>query len=120
MVDRRGLAGGPALTGPAHPGIFQILIEYKYVNKMRETIKKKLVDHMIKNGNNFSYTDMISYILKLTKGMDYEYNHNSPDRGYYATNFSKKWNGYMVNGKGPCGVHKNENGRYSGIYYKTK
>jgi hypothetical protein len=87
---------------------------------MTETIKKRLVDHMMENGNDFRYTDMIKYILKLNKGKDYVYNSNSPDRGYFATNFVKKWNGYMVNGKGPCGVYKNDNGRYSGIYYKTK
>jgi hypothetical protein len=84
---------------------------------MKNTVKKKLVDHMLKNGNDFSYTDMIRYILKETRKKDYD--HNSPDRGYYATNFSKKWNGYMVNGKGPCGVYKNENGRYSATYYKN-
>jgi hypothetical protein len=86
---------------------------------MRETVKKKLVDHMLKNGNDFSYTEMIEFILKTNYGKMYQYDPTSSDRGYYATNFSKKWNGYMVNGKGPCGVYKNENGRYSATYYKN-
>jgi hypothetical protein len=32
MVDRRVLARGPALTGPAHRGIFQTPIKSKYKN----------------------------------------------------------------------------------------
>jgi len=87
---------------------------------MKETIKKKLVDHMIANGNDFSYTDMIKFILKTRYGKKYPYDCTTSDRGHYSTNFCKEWNGYMVNGKGPCGVYKKENGRYSGIYYKTK
>jgi hypothetical protein len=34
MVDRGALAERSALTGHTHRGNFQILIEYKYVNKM--------------------------------------------------------------------------------------
>jgi hypothetical protein len=34
MVDRGPLAERSALTGHAHPGIFEIITEYKYVNKM--------------------------------------------------------------------------------------
>jgi hypothetical protein len=37
MVDRRALAGGPALTGPAHREIFQTPIKSKYKN-MRKRI----------------------------------------------------------------------------------
>jgi hypothetical protein len=33
MVDRRALARGPALTGPAHRGNFKIPIKSKYINK---------------------------------------------------------------------------------------
>jgi hypothetical protein len=43
MVDRGALAGGPALTGPAHRGIFQIGIKNKYVNKNKGyDIKKNI------------------------------------------------------------------------------
>ena len=86
---------------------------------MRKTIKEKLVQHMIENGNDFTYTEMIKEVLRISKGHNYEYNHKSRDRGFYATNFSKRFNGYMVNGKGTCGVYKNENGRWNAIYYKN-
>ena len=66
---------------------------------MKKTIKEKLVQHMIENGNDFTYTEMIKEVLRISKGHNYKYDHNSPDRGYYTTNFSKRWNGYMVNGK---------------------
>jgi len=86
----------------------------------RKTNKEKLVDHMINNGNDFTYTEMITQLLKISRGQDYVYNYNSPDRGFQSTNFCKKYNGYMVNGKGTCGVYKNENKRWSAKYYNTK
>ena len=86
----------------------------------RKTNKEKLVDIMIENGNNFTYTEMITELLKISRGHTYVYNYNSPDRGFQSTNFCKKYNGYMVNGKGSCGVYKNENNRWSAKYYKTK
>ena len=85
----------------------------------RKTNKEKLVDHMIQNGNDFTYTEMITQLLKISRGQDYIYNYNSPDRGFQSTNFCKKYNGYMVNGKGTCGVYKNENNRWSAKYYNT-
>ena len=66
----------------------------------RKTNKEKLVDIMIENGNNFTYTEMITELLKISRGHTYVYNYNSPDRGFQSTNFCKKYNGYMVNGKG--------------------
>ena len=86
----------------------------------RKTVKEKLVDHMLANGNNFRYSEMIAQVLKITKGEDYVYNYKTDDRGYYSTNFCKIYNGYMVNGKGSCGVYRNESGKYSAKYYKTK
>lgn len=85
----------------------------------RKTNKEKLVDHMINNGNDFTYTEMITQLLKISRGQDYVYHYDSPDRGFQSTNFCKKYNGYMVNGKGTCGVYKNENKRWSAKYYKT-
>ena len=90
-------------------------------NKMkRKTNKEKLVDVMIENGNDFTYTEMITELLKISRGHNYVYDYNSPDRGFQSTNFCKKYNGYMVNGKGSCGVYKNENNRWSAKYYNTK
>ena len=86
----------------------------------KKTNKEKLVDIMIENGNDFTYTEMITELLKISRGHTYVYNYNSPDRGFQSTNFCKKYNGYMVNGKGNCGVYKNENNRWSAKYYKTK
>ena len=86
----------------------------------KKTVKEKLVDHMLANGNDFRYTEMIAHVLKITKGEDYVYNYKTDDRGYYSTNFCITYNGYMVNGKGSCGVYRNEKGRYSAIYYKKK
>lgn len=86
---------------------------------MKKTIKEKLVDYMLENGNDFTYTDMIKKVLKIVKGSDHEYNYNSADRGFYATNFCLRWNGYMVNGKGTCGVFKNPSGLWSARYYKN-
>ena len=86
---------------------------------MKKTVKEKLVDHMLENGNTFTYTSMIKKILKIVKGPDYEYNYKSADRGFYATNFVLKWNGYMVNGRGSCGVFKNPSGLWSARYYKN-
>jgi hypothetical protein len=80
------------------------------------TVKKQLVDYMIANGNDFTYTDMIKATLKIVKGQNYEYDRKY-DRGFYATNFSKGSNGYLVNGGGDCGVYKNERGRWSAKYY---
>ena len=85
----------------------------------RKTNKEKLVDIMIENGNDFTYTEMITELLKICRGHNYVYDYNSPDRGFQSTNFCKKYNGYMVNGKGTCGVYKNENNRWSAKYYKT-
>jgi hypothetical protein len=119
VVDRGALAGSLALTGGAHRENFQIPIKSKYINKMKKTIKEKLVDYMLENGNDFTYTSMIKKILQIVKGPDYEYNYKSADRGFYATNFNLRWNGYMVNGRGTCGVFKNPSGLWSARYYKN-
>lgn len=82
----------------------------------KTSVKAKLVEYMISNGNDFRYTDMIKATLKIVKGQNYEYDYEH-DRGFYATNFSSGANGYMVNGGGDCGVYKNEQGRWSAKYY---
>ena len=92
----------------------------KLIKMKRKTNKEKLVDVMIENGNDFTYTEMITELLKISRGHNYVYNYNSSDRGFQSTNFCKKYNGYMVNGKGTCGVYKNENNRWSAKYYNTK
>lgn len=89
----------------------------KNINMKKKTLKEKLVDRMIAKGNNFRYSEMIAEVLKISKGEDYVYDYKTADRGYFATNFVKHWNGYMVNGKGTCGVYKNEQGKWSAKYY---
>lgn len=86
----------------------------------KKTVKEKLIDYMLENGNSFTYTEMIKQLLKIVKGDTYEYNYNSADRGWCSSYFNERWNGYMINGKGSCGVYKNENGKYSAKYYKIK
>ena len=44
MVDRGALAGGPALTGHQHQGIFQLYLICKYRNMTQNNIYKKLFD----------------------------------------------------------------------------
>jgi hypothetical protein len=78
------------------------------------TVKQKLVDYMIANGNKFTYTEMIKALLKLQSGGRHEYNWRR-DRGYFATNFGEY--GYMSNGSGDCGVFKGEDGKWSAKYY---
>jgi len=85
---------------------------------MKKTNKQMLVDHMLENGNDFRYTDMVKFVLKLNKGENYEYTRE--DRGYYSTNFSFAHDGYMVNGSGKCGIYKNSNGRWSAKYWTAK
>jgi hypothetical protein len=74
--------------------------------------KKSLVDYMIENGNNFKYTDMIKYLVKVCREKEYEWQY---DRGFYAANFS--YNGYITRGCGTCGVYKNPTGKWSAKYY---
>jgi hypothetical protein len=63
MVDRRALAGGPALTGPAHRGIFQILTEYKYVNKMgQQTAVQMLLEYVKQRGLDLEYEMEMSFL----------------------------------------------------------
>ena len=74
--------------------------------------KKSLVDYMIENGNNFRYTDMIKYLVKICRKKEYEWQY---DRGFYAANFG--FTGYMTRGCGTCGVYKNPTGKWSAKYY---
>lgn len=79
---------------------------------------------MIENGNDFTYTEMIKALLKISKGDSFVYDYRK-HRGFYSDNFyirytdpqKTKFNGYMVNGRGTCGVYKNENNRWSAKYY---
>lgn len=86
---------------------------------MKVTIKQRLVDRMISKGNDFTYTQMITELLKIVYGEDHRYNWRY-DRGFYSRNLSLDWNGYMVNGRGSCGVYKNSNGRWSAKYWDSK
>lgn len=78
------------------------------------TVKEKLVQYMMENGNDFTYTEMIKALLKLQYGPDFQYDWRE-HRGYYATNFSIR--GYMTNGGGTCGVYKKENGKWAAKVY---
>jgi hypothetical protein len=77
--------------------------------------KKSLVDYMIENGNNFRYTDMIKYLVKVCRKKEYEWQY---DRGFYGANFS--YNGYITRGCGTCGVYKNTTGKWSAKYYSEE
>ena len=81
---------------------------------MKKSVKQKLVEYMIENGNNFRYTDMIKQLLKICKGDNYEYDYNV-DRGFYATNFNS-FNGYLRKG-GTCCVYKNPSGTWSAKFF---
>jgi hypothetical protein len=68
MVDRRALAGGPALTGHAHRENFQIIREYKYVNKMTgQKIYKKLFDTVEEAGKLIAKFGNISIPATMKK-----------------------------------------------------
>ena len=73
-----------------------------------KSVKLRLVEYMMANGNNFTYTEMVKALLLVNKGPDYKYDWKK-DRGYAATNFS--FRGYMTNGGGSCGVYKNDKGK---------
>lgn len=79
-----------------------------------KSVKLRLVEYMINNGNNFTYTEMIKALLLVSKGPEYIYDWRK-DRGYCATNFS--FRGYMTNGSGICGVYKNDQGKWSAKMY---
>jgi len=79
-----------------------------------KSVKLRLVEYMIKNGNNFTYTEMVKALLLITKGPNYKYKWQR-DRGYYATNLS--FRGYITNGGGSCGVYKNDQGKWSAKMY---
>ena len=79
-----------------------------------KSVKQRLVEYMMANGNNFTYTEMIKALLLVNKGPDYKYDWKK-DRGYAATNFS--FRGYMTNGGGSCGVYKNDQGKWSAKMY---
>lgn len=83
------------------------------IKVMKKSNKQKLVEYMIQNGNDFTYTEMIKHLLKIVYGEDYVYTWKK-DRGFHATNFSA--HGYMISG-GNCGVYKNESGRWSAKFY---
>jgi hypothetical protein len=82
---------------------------------MKKSVKQKLVEYMIENGNDFRYTDMVKRLLKICRGESYEYDPASPDRGFYATNFNS-FNGYLRKG-GNCCVYKNPSGRWSAKFF---
>lgn len=79
-----------------------------------KSVKLRLVEYMMENGNNFTYTEMVKALLLITKGPNYKYNWQH-DRGYYATNLS--FRGYITNGGGSCGVYKNDQGKWSAKMY---
>lgn len=79
-----------------------------------KSVKLRLVEYMMENGNNFTYTEMVKALLLITKGPNYKYKWQR-DRGYYATNLS--FRGYITNGGGSCGVYKNDQGKWSAKMY---
>lgn len=82
----------------------------------KKTVKQQLVEHMLSNGNSFTYTEMIKALLKVQHGPNFEYDWRL-HRGYYATNFNTTY-GYMVNGGGDCGVYKDpETGKWKAKIY---
>ena len=82
----------------------------------KKTVKEKLVDFMIAEGNNgMRYTDIIKHLLKMQYGEDREYDYKSPDRGWFSDAFYGS-RGYFLNGGGTCGIYKHE-GKYFAKYY---
>ena len=81
---------------------------------MKKTVKQKLVEYMIENGNDFTYTEMIKALLLINYGPDLKYDWKE-HRGYHATNFGSR--GYMASGVGTCGVYKNDSGKWSAKFF---
>jgi hypothetical protein len=79
-----------------------------------KSVKQRLVEYMMANGNNFTYTEMIKALLLINKGPNYKYKWQR-DRGYYGTNLS--FRGYITNGGGSCCVYKNDQGKWSAKMY---
>ena len=65
MVDRGALAERSALTGHTHRGKFQILIEYKYVNKMVTAVQwlKMVITHK----HDLNLEEALEEALKMEK-----------------------------------------------------
>jgi hypothetical protein len=74
---------------------------------MKKTIKRRLVEHMLANGNSFKYTDMIKWIVENVCKEKYDWRVH---RGWYSDNFHRGSyeTGYMVNGGGDCTIYKCE------------
>jgi hypothetical protein len=93
VVDRRALAGGPSLTGRTHPGIFQILIEYKYVNKMaQQTAVQMLIEYIKKKGFDLEYEMEMSFLDHEKEQMIDFYNwmrrNDTPENAEYYYHYS--------------------------------
>lgn len=86
----------------------------------KKTVKEKLVDRMIAEGNNgIRYTDVIKHVLKITIGEDREYNYKSSDRGWFSDAFNGS-RGYFVNGSGNCGLYKKDGKWFAKYYTKSE
>ena len=82
----------------------------------KTTVKQRLVDFMIQQGNKgFTYKQIIERLLKFERGEDYQYNWRSSDRGWFSDAFFGG-KGYFLNGGGTCGIYKHE-GKYFAKYY---
>jgi hypothetical protein len=96
----------------------------------KQTIKTQLLNRIRKSGKaevGLSYKEVITHILKLTRGEHYQVDWRSNDRGHYAgamrrgtgvvpnlfyPSFASIMGGYLVNGGGTEGLIKNSEGKY--------
>ena len=96
----------------------------------KKTLKSRLLDRIRKEGKaeeGITYKEVITHILKMRNGEDYQVDWKSNDRGYFADamrrgsgiqrhmywpSFISVMGGYLVNGGGTEGLVKNYEGKY--------
>ena len=96
----------------------------------KQTLKSRLLDrirHSGKANEGVTYKEVITHILKMRHGEDYQVDWKSTDRGYFADamrrgsgiqrymwspSFSSIMGGYLVNGGGTEGLVKGANKKY--------
>lgn len=86
----------------------------------KTTVKQRLVDFMIEQGNTgFTYKQVIERLLKFERGEDYQYNWRSSDRGWFSDAFFGG-RGYFLNGGGTCGIYKVDDKYFAKHYTKDE
>ncbi len=95
----------------------------------KQTLKSRLLDRIRKEGKEegVTYKEIVTHILKLKNGEDYQVDWKSNDRGYFSDalrkgsgiqrymqwpSFTSVMGGYLVNGGGTEGFVKTYNKKY--------